>query len=92
MVANVNSKSSPVRMIIALHRPNMTIKQSINDSLHSGHHELLSLQKTILRFRLAVSIALANLSCYYKRSIIDPLGSLMSAIWLQGEEYPDIHS
>ena len=45
-----------------------------------------SIQDTILRFRLSVSIALAELSCYYKRSIIDPLGSLMSTIWLQGEE------
>ena len=26
------------------------------------------------------------ISSYYKRSMIDPLGSLMSAIWLQGEE------
>ena len=86
MVANVNSKSSPVRMVIAPHRPHMATKQSINDALHSGHHGLPSLQKTILRFRLSVSIALADLSCYYKRSIIDPRGSLMSAIWLQGEE------
>ena len=86
MVANVNSKSSPVRMVIAPQRPHMTTKQSINDALHSGHHGLPSLQKTILRFRLAVSIALADLSCYYKRSIIDPLGSLITAIWLQGEE------
>ena len=86
MVANVNSKSSPVRMVIALDRPLMTTKQLINDALHSGHHRLPSLQKTILRLRLAVSIALVDLSCYYKRSIIDPLGSLMSAIWLQGEE------
>merc|ERR1712240_532583 len=29
--------------------------------------------------------SLSDLSCYYKRSIIDPLGSLMSAIWLQGD-------
>ena len=85
MVANLNSKSSPVRMVIAPHRPHMTTKQSINDVLYSGHHGLPSIQKTILSFRLAVSIALADLSCFYKRSIIDPLGSLMSAIWLQGE-------
>merc|ERR1712163_63927 len=43
-----------------------------------------SLQITILRYRLSTSSSLADLSCYYKRSIIDPLGSLMSAIWLQG--------
>merc|ERR1712240_26070 len=29
--------------------------------------------------------SLSDLSCYYKRSIIDLLGSLMSAIWLQGD-------
>ena len=86
MVANVNSKSSPVRMLITPHRPHMTTKQLINDTLHSGHHGLPSLQKTILRFKLSVSIALADLSWYYKRSIIDHLGSLMSAIWLQGEK------
>ena len=61
----------------------MTTKQSINDALYSGHHGLPSIKKTILRFRIAVSIALADLSCYYKRSIIDPLRSLMSALWLQ---------
>ena len=33
-----------------------------------------------------MSIVLADLSCYYKRSIIDSLGSLLSTIWLQGEE------
>ena len=86
MVANLNSKSSPVRMVIAPHRPHMPTKQAINDALYSGHHGLPSIQKTILRFRLALSIALSDLSYYYKRSIIDPLGSLMSAIWLQGEE------
>ena len=43
MVANVNSKSSPVRMVIAPHRPHMTTKQSINDALYSGHHGLPSI-------------------------------------------------
>ena len=86
MVSNVNSKSSPVRMVIAPHQPHKVTKQSINDALHAGHHGLPSIQETILRFQLSVSIALAYLSCYYKRSIIDLLGSLMSAIWLQGEE------
>ena len=86
MVANVNSKSSPVRMVIAPHCPHMATKQLINDALHSGHNGLPSLQKKILRFRLSVSIALADLSCYYKRSIINLLGLSMSAIWLQGEE------
>merc|ERR1711895_273719 len=60
-------------------------RQSINDSLSAGHHGLSSLQRTILRYRLSTSSSLADLSCYYKRSIIDPLGSLMSAIWLQGD-------
>merc|ERR1711955_38490 len=45
----------------------------------------MGLQRTILRYRLSTSSSLADLSCYYKRSLIDPLGSLMSAIWLQGD-------
>merc|ERR1712163_46212 len=73
-------------MVIAPHQPHKVTKQYINDALHVGHHGLPSIKETILRFRLSVSIALADLSCYYKRSIIDPFGSLMSAIWLQGEE------
>ena len=85
LVANVNSKSSPVRMVIAPHRQHTITRQSINDSLSAGHHGLPSLQRTILRYRLSTSSSLADLSCYYKRSIIDPLGSLMSAIWLQGD-------
>ena len=86
MVANINSKSSPVRLVIAPHRQNTTTHKSINDALAAGHHGLPSIQKTILRYRLSSSSALADLSCYYKRSVIDPLGSLMSAIWLQGTE------
>ena len=86
MVANVNSKSSPVRLVIAPHRQHTITRKSINDALAAGHHGLPSIQKTILRYRLSISSSLADLSCYYKRSIIDPLGSLMSAIWLQGEE------
>ena len=85
LVANVNSKSSPVRMVIAPHRQHTITRQSINDNLSAGHHGLPSLQRTILRYRLSTSSSLADLSCYYKRSIIDPLGSLMSAIWLQGD-------
>merc|ERR1712112_529606 len=85
LVANVNSKSSPVRMVIASHRQHTITRQSINDNLSAGHHGLPSLQRTILRYRLSTSSSLADLSCYYKRSIIDPLGSLMSAIWLQGD-------
>ena len=84
LVSNANSKSSPVRMVIAPHRQHTITRQSINDSLSAGHHGLPSLQRTILRYRLSTSSSLADLSCYYKRSLIDPLGSLMSAIWLQG--------
>ena len=85
MVSNINQKLLPVRMVIAPHQPHKVTKQPINHTLYAGHHKLPSIQQTILRFRLSVSIALADLSCYYKRSIIDPLGSLMSAIWVQGE-------
>merc|ERR1712089_63963 len=84
LVANENSKSSPVRMVIAPHRQHTITRLSINDNLSAGHHGLPSLQRTILRYRLSTRSSLADLSCYYKRSIIDPLGSLMSAIGLQG--------
>ena len=45
IVANLNSKSSPVRIVIAPHRPHMTTKQSINDALYLGHYSLPSIQK-----------------------------------------------
>ena len=54
MVSNINSKSSPVRIVITPHQPHKVTKQSINDALHGGHHGL----PAILRFRLSVSIAL----------------------------------
>ena len=50
MVSYVNSKSSPVRMIIAPHQPHKVTKQSINDALHARHHRLPSIQETIMRF------------------------------------------
>ena len=50
MVSNINSKSSPVRMVIAPHQPHKVTKQSINDALHAGHHGLPRIQDTILRF------------------------------------------
>merc|ERR1711895_134028 len=48
-------------------------------------HGSTSLQRTILTYRLPTSSPLADLSCYYKISLIDPLGSLMPAAWLQGD-------
>ena len=86
MVSNVNSKSSQVRIVVAPHQPHIVTKQSINDALHPGHYGLPSIQGTILRFRLSVSIALADLSCCYRRSVIDPLGSLMIISLIQPEE------
>ena len=50
MVSNINSKSSPVRMVIVPHQPHKVTKQSINDALHAGHHGLPSIQQTVLRF------------------------------------------
>merc|ERR1711867_247876 len=85
LVANANSKSSPVRMVIAPHRQHTITSSGINDNLSAGHHGLPSLQRTVLRYRLSTSSSLADLSCYYKRSLIDPLGSRMSVIWLQGD-------
>ena len=37
MVSNVNSKSSPVRMVIALHQPHKITKQYIDDALHANN-------------------------------------------------------
>ena len=56
LVSNINSKSSPVRMVIAAHQPHKVTKQSINDALHARHHGLPSIQETISRFRLLLSI------------------------------------
>ena len=50
MVSNINSKLSPVRMVIAPHKPHKVTTQSITDALHTEHHELPSIQDTILRF------------------------------------------
>ena len=50
-------------------------------------HESPSLQRTILTYKLPPSSPSTHLSCYYKISLIHPLGSLMPAAWLQ--EYPD---
>ena len=50
IVSNINSESSPVRMVIAPHQPHKVTKHSINDALHAGHHGLPSIQETILRF------------------------------------------
>ncbi len=50
IVSNINCKSSPVRMVIAPHQLHKVTKQSINDTLHTGHHGLPSIQDTILRF------------------------------------------
>ena len=44
MVSNTNSKSLPVRMVIASNQPQKVTKQSINDALHAGHHGLPSNQ------------------------------------------------
>ena len=90
LVANPNSKSTPVRMVIAPHKPHMLTRQSINDALASGHHGLPSLQRTILRYRLSLCSSVADLSCYYKRSIIDPLN--LQAYWAHFQSYVRILS
>ena len=74
MVSNINSKLSPVRMVIVPHQPHKVTKQSINDALHAGHHGLPSIQQTILRFRLSVSIALQTSAVTTRDPLINPLG------------------
>ena len=50
MVSNINSKSLQMKMVIAHHQPHKVTKQSINDTLHAGHHGLPSIQDTILTY------------------------------------------
>ena len=42
IVSNINSKLSPVRIVIALHQPHKVTRQSINDALHARHNGLPS--------------------------------------------------
>ena len=47
----------------------------------------------LLKFRLSLSFAVSDLCAFYKRNILDPAGSLMSAIYLQGNKnsiYPTL--
>ena len=57
MVSNINSKSSPVRMVITPHQPHKVTKQSINDALHAGHHGLPSIQDQYYFFLLTATKA-----------------------------------
>ena len=84
LVTNVNSMSSPVRLVVAPNRQNKITRQTINQCLHSGLHGLPSIQTVLLRYRFSLTSCLSDLSCYYKKNLLDPFGSLLSAIWLQG--------
>ena len=93
IVANLGSKSSPVRLVVAPNRENISTRQSINSALHAGLPQLPKLQEILLKFRLALSFVVADLCAFYKRNILDPFGSLLSAIYLQGCEnskYPKL--
>ena len=76
---------SPLSMDIKPYKNLQTIYYN-TDNL-GIQHESPSLQRTILTYKLPPSSPSTHLSCYYKISLIHPLGSLMPAAWLQ--EYPD---
>ena len=93
LVANLSSSSSPLRLVIPPNRPEVTTRQSINSALHSGLPQLPKIQEVLLKFRLSLSLAISDLCAFYKRNISDPAGSLMSAIYLQGNpnsKYPTL--
>ena len=93
LVANLSSASSPIRLVVAPNRPDGTTRQSINSALHSGLPQLPAIQQVLLKYRLSLSLCISDLCAFYKRNILDPAGSLMSAIYLQGNpgsKYPTL--
>ena len=93
LVANLASSSWPLRLVVAPNRPEATMRQSINSTLHYGLPQLPKIQEVLLKFRLSLSLAVSDLCKFYKRNILDPAGSLMSAIYLQGNpnsKYPTL--
>ena len=93
LVANLSSSTSPLRLVVAPNRKELTTRQSINSALHSGLPQLPKIQEVLLKYRLSLSLAISDLCAFYKRNILDPAGSLMSAIYLQGNpnsKYPTL--
>ena len=93
LVANLASSSSPLRLVVAPNRPEATRHQPINSALHSGLPQLPKIQEVLLKFRLSLSLAVSDLCAFYKRNILNPPRSLMSAIYLQGNpnsKYPTL--
>ena len=93
LVANLSSSSLPLRLVVAPNRQEITTRQSINSALHSSLPQLPKIQEVLLKFRLSLSLAMSDLCAFYKRNILDPAGSLMSAIYLQGNpssKYPTL--
>ena len=93
LVANLSSASSPLRLVVAPNRQEATTRQSINSALHSGLSQLPKIREVLLKYRLSLSFAVSDLCAFYKRNILDPAGSLMSAIYLQGNpdsKYPTL--
>ena len=84
IVGNLGSKSSPVRLVVTPNRVNQSTRQSINSAFHSGLPQLPKMQEILYKYRFSLSFAVADLVAFYKRNILDPVGSLLSAIYLQG--------
>ena len=83
IVGNLGSKSSPMRLVVTPNRINRSTRQSINSAFHSGLPQLPKMQEILCKYRLSLSFTVADLVAFYKRNIIDPFGSLLSAIYLQ---------
>ena len=93
IVCNPSSKSTPVRLVVAPNRINKSTRQSINSALHSGLPQLPKVQQILLKYRLSLSLVIADLCAFYKRNVIDPYGSLLSAVYLQSStdsKYPKL--
>ena len=93
IVCNPVSKSSPVRLVVAPNRVNKNTRQSINSALHAGLPQLPKVQEILLKYRLSLSLVVADLCAFYKRNVMDPHGSLLSAVYLQSStdsKYPKL--
>ena len=80
LVSNANSSRSLKCMCVNLNWVNKVTQSTVNDLIHTGLHGLSSMQSVILQYRFSLTSCLADLSCFYKRNLLDVRGSLMREI------------
>ena len=93
VIANLGPKSSLVQLVVTLNHDNVLTRLSIDSALHRGLPQLPKLQEILIKYRLSLSFCVADLCAIYKCNILDPFGSLLSAIYLQGSKdskYPKL--